>query len=286
MRLGQTERDAVEEADAVAGGVAALPGQPALVVQEDEVVLDFPGRDPIRAAAVVTGEAGDGAEVGLPDVLGEAANGHVVDHALTKWRHGASPSGSDRSRKTRPCSCSWAVGDYRSTRENGDQTACRDIGRTVPSFNLPAVGRSLRIRGGQATPPRNAAQFNGNYAEFGIAGTAASTPHSLRPCHRSPLVRDIPPCSAPRPARRCQGDPGAALSPRQGRQQPRRAQRRRTRTCFLPQAPKSEPKLGRYLPPLYPPLSPLSCLEVDQGPGGRCEGCLGSEPERTACPQE
>ena len=50
-------------------------------------------------------------------------------------------------------------------------------------------------------------------------------PHSLRPCRRSPLVRDIPPCPAPRPARRRQGDPGAALSPRQGRQQPRRAQR-------------------------------------------------------------
>ena len=64
-------------------------------------------------------------------------------------------------------------------------------------------------------------------------------PHSLRPCRRSPLVRDIPPCPAPRPARRRQGDPGAALSPRQGRQQPRRAQRRRARTRFLPQAPQA-----------------------------------------------
>ena len=43
VRLGQTKRDAVEEADAVAGAVAALPGQPPLIVKEDE-------RRPWRAA--------------------------------------------------------------------------------------------------------------------------------------------------------------------------------------------------------------------------------------------
>ena len=88
VRLGQAERDAVEKANGVASAVAALPAQPPLLVQIDEVVLDFLRRDPVRAAAVVTGEAGDRVEVGLLGVLGEAANGHVVDHALTKWRHG------------------------------------------------------------------------------------------------------------------------------------------------------------------------------------------------------
>ena len=56
-RLDQTERDAAEEADAVAGAVAALPGQSPLFVQVDEVVLDFLRRDPVRAAAVVSGGA-------------------------------------------------------------------------------------------------------------------------------------------------------------------------------------------------------------------------------------
>ena len=84
VRVGQTERDTVEKTDTVASAVAALPGQPPLFVQKDQVVLDFLGRDPRRAAVVVTGEPGDRAEVGLLGVLGEAANGHVVNHALTK----------------------------------------------------------------------------------------------------------------------------------------------------------------------------------------------------------
>ena len=92
VRVGQAERDAVEKADAVAGAVAALPGQSPLVVQEDEVVLNFPGRDPVRAAAVMAGKPGNRVEVGLPGVLGETANGHVVDHALAKLCHGSSPS--------------------------------------------------------------------------------------------------------------------------------------------------------------------------------------------------
>ena len=93
VRLGQAERDAEEEADAVAGAVAALPGQAVLLAKKDEVVLDLLRRDPVRAAAVVKREPGDGVEIGPLGVLGEAANRHVVEHALSKRGHGLSPSG-------------------------------------------------------------------------------------------------------------------------------------------------------------------------------------------------
>ena len=46
VRLGQTERDAEKEADAVASIFAALPTKPPLLVQEEEVVLDFLRQDP------------------------------------------------------------------------------------------------------------------------------------------------------------------------------------------------------------------------------------------------
>ena len=79
--------------------VAALPSQSPLIVKEDEVVLDFLRGDPLGAAAVMMREPGDGVEIGLLGVLGEAANGHVAGHALSKRGHGLSPSGSDLSRR-------------------------------------------------------------------------------------------------------------------------------------------------------------------------------------------
>lgn len=99
MRVGQAERNAVEEADSVPSAFAALPGQPTLVVKEGEVLLDFLRRDLLGAAAVMAGEPRNGFEIGLLGALGGAAHGHVVEHALTKRRHGSSPSGSDLSRR-------------------------------------------------------------------------------------------------------------------------------------------------------------------------------------------
>ena len=61
------------------------------------------------------------------------------------------------------------IGDYRSSRENGDRTARRHVWRTV-SGGWPAVERSLRIPRAQDTPPRNAAQFSA--AERGLRGIA------------------------------------------------------------------------------------------------------------------
>ena len=82
--IGQSQGHAVEETQSVANRVAARPAQSAPVVQEEQVVLDFPGLDAVRAAPIVAGESDHGAEVGLPCVLGQPANGHVVDHALAR----------------------------------------------------------------------------------------------------------------------------------------------------------------------------------------------------------
>ena len=89
--IGQPQGHAVEETQTVANGVATRPAQSAPVVQEEQVVLDFPGLDAVRAAPIVAAEAGDGAEVGLPGVLGQPADGHVVGHALAKRGHCRSP---------------------------------------------------------------------------------------------------------------------------------------------------------------------------------------------------
>ena len=89
--IGQPHGDAIEEAHAVANGVATPPRQAALLVQEEKVVLDLPGLDMVRAAPIVTGKSGHGAEVGRLGVLRQPANGHVVDHALAKSGRCVSP---------------------------------------------------------------------------------------------------------------------------------------------------------------------------------------------------
>ena len=91
VRIRHTESDAVQEAHAVTHAVAALPAQPPLFVQVDEIVLNLLGRDLVGTAAVVTGEPCDGGEVGLLGVLGKSPNGHVIDHALTQRCHRSSP---------------------------------------------------------------------------------------------------------------------------------------------------------------------------------------------------
>ena len=91
VRVRHTEGDAVQEAHAVAHAVAALPAQPPLFVQVDEVVLNLLGADLVGAAAIVTGQPFDGGEVGLLGVLGQSSNGHVIEHALTQRCHRSSP---------------------------------------------------------------------------------------------------------------------------------------------------------------------------------------------------
>ena len=94
----------------MAHAIAALPAQSPLFVKVDEVVLDLLGRDLVGTAAVVTREPGDGGEIGTLRVLGEAANGHVVGHALTQRCHGSSPLRCDRVRRHtggHARRCSW-----------------------------------------------------------------------------------------------------------------------------------------------------------------------------------
>ena len=91
VRVGPAKRDAVKEADPVPGAVAALPGEPALLVQVEQVVLDLLGGDPLGTASLEAREPGDGVEIRAYRVLREAANGHVVDHAFAQTCHVSSP---------------------------------------------------------------------------------------------------------------------------------------------------------------------------------------------------
>ena len=96
VRVGQTECDAVQEANPVPHTVAALPAQSPFV-KEEQVILNLPGRDPVGTAAVVPREPGDRGEIGTHGVLGEAANGHVLLHSLTqRCCHVSSPKAFDR----------------------------------------------------------------------------------------------------------------------------------------------------------------------------------------------
>ena len=106
----QPEGDAVEEAHAVANGVAGGPAQSVVLVKEQEVGLDFGGGDLVGAAAIVPGESGDGTQVRRHGAVGESANGHVVDHALTQRCHGSSPLRYERVRRHtdgQDRRCSW-----------------------------------------------------------------------------------------------------------------------------------------------------------------------------------
>ena len=145
VRVGHTERNAVQEAHAVAHAVAALPAQSPLLVKVDEVVLDLLGRDLVGTAAVVTREPGDGGEIGTLRVLGEAANGHVVGHALTQRCHGSSPWRCERVRRhtgghARRCSWHRIPGNVgrRESREGGAMNS--KLGKT-PTHRLTGSWR-------------------------------------------------------------------------------------------------------------------------------------------------
>ena len=161
VRVGHTEGDAEQEAHAV----AALPAQPAFLVKEQKGVLDFRGGDLVGAAPIVPGESGHRTQVGPLGVLGESANGHVVDHALTKRSHGTSPLRCQRVRthtggRVRRCSSLRIPGNAGRRESNRAVTfkrGCTPVHRITRSWkNTPC---SRRARG----PAADAAQFNIRY---------------------------------------------------------------------------------------------------------------------------
>ena len=83
VRVGNAERNAEQKQDSVPYAVAALPAQSPLFMQEEQVVLDFLRRDPLRTTTVVSRKSGDGLQVGSHGVLGKAANTHVVQHSFS-----------------------------------------------------------------------------------------------------------------------------------------------------------------------------------------------------------
>ena len=169
VRVGQTERDAVQEADAVANAVAALPGQPLLFVQMEEVVLDFRSGDPVGAATIVAREPGNRVEVRLLGVLGESANGHVVGHALAQLCHGCLPLGLIGHENTPMLSLAGeAVDDHLSMREKRG-SGLAPAGRAARSAQL-AWCREITTNNpaGKTPRPRNAAQFYHPYVQAGL----------------------------------------------------------------------------------------------------------------------
>ena len=104
VRVGQTERAAVQEADAVTNAVAALPGQPLLFVQMDEIVLGLPGRR--------SGRGCGGSRRASPvtewrqDFLVFSASPRTVMSLIMRWRSGVMGRlhpRSDRSRRHTVC---------------------------------------------------------------------------------------------------------------------------------------------------------------------------------------
>ena len=55
--IRQSQGDAIEETDGMASGVAARPGQSALLVQVNQVVLNLPGIEAVRTLAVVASQS-------------------------------------------------------------------------------------------------------------------------------------------------------------------------------------------------------------------------------------
>jgi len=85
------EGDAVEEAQGRDGDAdragRELPG----AGQEQLVVADLLGAEPLRRLAEVAGEPGHLADVARLGVGGQVANGHVLRHALAQWCHENAP---------------------------------------------------------------------------------------------------------------------------------------------------------------------------------------------------
>ncbi len=88
LRIAALQRDTTENPDAVTHDIASRPTQLALHAQIQNVILHLPGADALGTALAVPHQSGDGADICSDGFLRQAANGHVVDHFLTKTRHG------------------------------------------------------------------------------------------------------------------------------------------------------------------------------------------------------
>ena len=88
MRIGALQRDTIKKPDAVTRDIATRPAQLALHAQMQNVILHLPGADALGTALAVPHQSGDGVDICFDGSLRQAANGHVVDHFLTKTRHG------------------------------------------------------------------------------------------------------------------------------------------------------------------------------------------------------
>jgi hypothetical protein len=85
------QRHVVEEAEGMGGLTARAPGQLADLDQVGEIGLDFVVGELVRGALVMLRQAYDGGHLRLVGARGEAAQGHVTDHAGTEFAHGTPP---------------------------------------------------------------------------------------------------------------------------------------------------------------------------------------------------
>src|SRR4030095_11182588 len=81
----------VEEPEGGGRLTARAPGELALLNQVREVRLDFVVGDLVGRPAVVLRQADHGGDVRLVGAWGEAAHGHVADHAVSELAHGTPP---------------------------------------------------------------------------------------------------------------------------------------------------------------------------------------------------
>ncbi len=81
----------VEEAQAGQGNDATTPRELSLPHEMKKVGLDFPIADAIRGTVVVGRQSGDRPQIAALGLRGHTAEGHVVDHAGSKFAHGGGP---------------------------------------------------------------------------------------------------------------------------------------------------------------------------------------------------
>lgn len=142
--------------------VADLPGQSALFMKVEQIILNLLCRDSLGAALAVACGPGDGVKIQTHLVLGQAANGHVFHHSFAQLCHGSSPSKCDWSWRTpAPVATGASTIVSHQTRERWKRlNAPNEDDETRES------GCSGHTTPARCHPPRNAAQFNVQYHLF------------------------------------------------------------------------------------------------------------------------
>ena len=139
--------------------VADLPGQSALFMKVEQIILNLLCGYPLGAALVVAREPGEGVEIQTHRVLGQVANGHVIHHSFAQLCHGSSPS-----------KCDWSWRTPAPAAAGAPTTECHQTRERWKRYSAPNEDDGTRECGcsGHTTPagcnpPRNAAQFNVQY---------------------------------------------------------------------------------------------------------------------------